>query len=81
MRKLFQMPMVGIPTPIQNIFNEIFRASQEADLVDIGNGFTFNGSFTETRELNVTSPTAANTNAVLATLIRDLQRGGATKAN
>lgn len=81
MRKLYQMPMVGIDQNIQNVFNEIFRASQEADVVDIGNGFTISGSFTETRTLNVAAPTAANIAAVLATLIRDLQRGGATKTN
>lgn len=81
MRKLFQTPMVGVPRNIQEIFNEIFRASQEGDLVDIGNAFTFTGTYVETRDLNLTAPTAANVAAVLSTLIRDMQRGGATKSN
>jgi hypothetical protein len=72
--------MPGVPMNIQSIFNEIFRASQEGDIVDIGGGFTISGSFTETRTLNVTAPTTANIAAVLATLIYDLQRGGATKS-
>lgn len=79
MRKLFQMPMVGIPHNIQNIFNEIFRASQDGDLVDIAQPYTITGTFTATRNLNVTSPTAANIAAVLATLLSDLQKGGTTK--
>jgi hypothetical protein len=81
MRKMFQSQMQGIPPNIQSIFNEIFRASQEADVVDIGNAFTFTGTYVETRALNLTTPTAANIAAVLSTLIRDMQRGGATKSN
>lgn len=81
MRKLFQMQMAGVPLNIQNIFNEIFRASQDGDLVDIGKGFTITGTYVETRALNVTAPTAANCAAVLATLITDMQRGGARKSN
>ncbi len=72
--------MPGVPPEIQAVFNEIFRASQEADGVDIGQAFSINGTFTETTQLNVTAPTAANTAAVLATLILYLQRGGATKS-
>lgn len=79
MRPLYLGQMHGIPQEIQNVFNEIEKASKEADVIEIGQGFTFNGSFTETRELNVTSPSAANIAAVLATLISDLQRGGANK--
>lgn len=83
MRKLFQMQMPGVPQNIQAIFNEIFRASQEADVVDIGNAFSFDDPdlYVETRELNLTAPSAANIAAVLATLIKDMQRGGATKSN
>jgi len=77
---MFQAQMLGVPPEIQSIFNEIFRASQEADLIDIGQAFSINGTFTETTQLNVTAPTAANTAAVLATLILYLQRGGATKS-
>lgn len=80
MRKLYQMQMPGVPAETQAIFNEIFRASQDGDMVDIGNGFTFTGTYVETRTLNLAAPTAANIAAVLATLIRDMQRGGATKS-
>jgi len=78
-RKLNGINMTGVPTLIQGVFNQIFRASQEADVVDIGQAFTITGSFTPTRNLNVTSPTTANIAAVLATLISDLQHGGSTK--
>jgi len=81
MRKLFQMQMPGVPPNIQSIFNEIFRASQDGDLVDLGQGFTITGTYTETRELDLSTPTAANVAAVLATLITDMQRGGAKKSN
>ena len=80
MRKMFQSQMPGVPAQIQNVFNEIFRASQEADIIDIGQAYTFTGTFTKTRQLNVTTPTLANAVAVLATLISDLQSGGTTKS-
>lgn len=76
MRKMSQPPMPGVPQQIQNIFNLIFKASRDADLVDIAQGYTITGSFIETRNLNVTSPSTANIAAVLATLILDCQRGG-----
>lgn len=72
--------MPGVPFDIQQIFNEIFKASQDADLVDIGNSFTVNGTFTETRTLNVTAPTLGNVAAVLGTLLRDFQRGGENRS-
>ncbi len=81
MRKMNAVQMPGVPLAIQSVLNQIFRASQEADVVDIGGAFTISGTFTPTRTLNVTSPTLANAVAVLATLISDLQHGGATKAN
>lgn len=77
MRKMFQSQMPGVPANIQSIFNEIFRASQEGDIVDIGQAFTITGTYVETRELDLSSPTAANVAAVLATLLTDLKRGGA----
>lgn len=79
MRKLKKSQIAGLPPNIQAAFNEIFRASQEADVVDIGGAFTITGTFTPTRTLNVTSPTLANAVAVLATLLSDLQHGGSTK--
>lgn len=55
---------------------EIVTASAEVDLLDIANAYTISGTFTETRTLNVTTPTAANIAAVLATFITDCKRGG-----
>lgn len=79
MRKLFLGQMPGVPQSIQSIFNEIEKASKDADGVDISAAFSVNGAFTETRVLNVTAPTAANVAAVLATLLADLKRGGARR--
>lgn len=79
MRKLVQPPMIGVPRNIQAVISEICRASQDGDIVDIGQAYTISGTFTATRTLNVTSPTLANAVAVLATLISDLQHGGSTK--
>lgn len=79
MRKLAQGSFQNLPPYLQQAFNEIYRASQEADVVDIGAAYTITGAFTETRTLNVASPTIANVAAVLATLLADLKRGGATK--
>jgi len=80
LRKLYQMQMPGVPMEVQSVFNEIMRASQEGDIIDIGQAYTISGTFTPTRTLNVTTPTAANLAAVLATLISDLQRGGTSKS-
>jgi len=73
------MPMPDVPLNIQNVFNEIFRASQDGAIEDLGSAYTITGTFTATRNLNVTTPTAANIAAVLATLISDLQRGGTSR--
>ena len=56
--------------------NEIQVASREYDICDIAKNFSFNAAFTQTLALAVTSPTLANTNAVLASLIQIMQRGG-----
>lgn len=66
-------------TAVAAALKEIMLASAEVDLTDIANGFKVSGSFTETRVLNVTSPTLANAVAFLATFIADCQRGGATR--
>lgn len=77
MRKLSQPSnLQNLPPQIQDLFNQIFKASRDADLVDIAQGYTLSGNFTETRILNVTSPTLANIAAVLATFLLDCQRGG-----
>lgn len=59
-----------------NAIKAIVRASAEVDTTDIFSPYTVTGTFTETRDLNVTSPSLANIAAVLATLIADCQRGG-----
>ena len=81
MRKLYKQPMPGIPANLQAMFNQIVEASQSGDITDIGGAFTVTGTYTPTRTLNVTSPTLANVAAVLATLIADLNAGGANRTN
>ena len=81
MRKLYKQPMPGIPANLQAMFNQIVEASQSGDITDIGGAFTVTGTYTPTRTLNVTSPTLANIAAVLATLISDLNAGGANRTN
>ena len=76
MRKINKPNMVGIPQQTQNVFDLIFRASQDADIVDLAQAFTISGTFTPTTTLNVTSPTAANIAAVLATFLLYCQSGG-----
>lgn len=77
MRKISQPPSLnGLTDQLQKLFNTIFQASQDADLVDIAQAFTLSGTFTETRTLNVSSPTLANLSAVFATFLLDCQRGG-----
>lgn len=57
--------------------SELLRASAEVDMTDIAQGFDVDDpSFTETRTLNVTAPTAANIADFLATFLYDLKRGG-----
>lgn len=77
MRKISQpQSLQGLDPQIQKLFNLIFAASRDADLVDIAQNYVITGTFTPTRNLNVTSPTTANIAAVLATLIFDFQAGG-----
>lgn len=61
---------------VRQAIREVELASAEFNLVDIANAFTVNDTFTETRELNVSSPTLANAVAVIATFIADCKRGG-----
>lgn len=55
---------------------QIINASAQVDTTDIFAPYTITGTYVETRELNVTSPSLANIAAVLATIIADCQRGG-----
>jgi hypothetical protein len=54
----------------------IQTASHQNDPVEIAQNFSISGTFSPTYALNLTSPTAANIAAVLATLITALQKGG-----
>jgi len=60
----------------RSILQAIIKASAEVDTTDIFAPYSIMGSFTETRDLNVTSPSLANIAAVLATIIADCKRGG-----
>lgn len=59
---------------------EIELASAEFNVVDIAIAFEITGSYTETRTLNVGVSTLAQTQAFIATLINDLQRGGESRS-
>jgi hypothetical protein len=58
---------------------EIERASYE-DIAEVADAYSITGTLTETRDLNVTAPTAANLAAVLGTLLTDLKRRGTNKS-
>lgn len=61
-------------------FREIERASYE-DIAEVADDYVITGTLTETRDLNVTTPTVANLAAVLGTLLRDLKKRGATRVD
>lgn len=65
---------------VHDALREIELASAEWNTVDIVAPYIVSGTFTETRTLNVTAPTIANIAAVLATLIKDMQRGGESRS-
>jgi hypothetical protein len=79
LRKLVQPQMPGVPMNIQSIFNEIFRASQEGDIVDIGGGLHFRlihrDKDTQCHGADDGEHRRSSRNPHL-----DLQRGGATKS-
>lgn len=58
---------------------KIEDASRGNDPVIIAQNYTLTGTNTATRNLNLTAPTLANVVAVLATIIQDLQKGGANR--
>lgn len=68
------------PHDFVSSLREIMTASSENDLLDLAQAFTISGAFTPTTTLNLTSPTAANIAAVLATLITYAQRGGVNRS-
>ena len=61
---------------VRAALREVELASAEVNLLDIANAFTIEGSFTETRTLNVGVSTLAETQAFIATFINDCKRGG-----
>lgn len=63
------------PDNVRESLNEIQRASQENDVVDIAQNFTITGS-TRSFALNTAAPTAANCAQVLAQLLEIMQKGG-----
>ena len=75
--KRVNLNLGGIQDPaIKAALQAIQLASAQVDLTDIANAFLVSGAYTQTRTLNVTSPTLANLAAVLATFIDDCKRGG-----
>lgn len=69
-------PVTINPNNVAASLDEIQRASHENDLVEIAQNFSMSGTFTPTYVLNLSSPSAANVAAVLATLIQVFQKGG-----
>jgi hypothetical protein len=59
---------------------EIARASQDGDVIDIGQAFTMDATPALTTALLVASPSLANTNLVLANLLQALQKGGINRS-
>ena len=58
---------------------EIENASVE-DAIAVADSYSANSTFTTTRQVNVTSPTAANIAAVLASFFADLRKRGIKKS-
>lgn len=64
----------------RDALREIELSSAEFNIVDIAIAFNITGTYTELRTLNVGVSTLAQTQAFLATLIADLQRGGQSRS-
>ncbi len=65
---------------MRDALRELELASAEWNTVDIAAPYVIEGTFTETRTLNVGVSTLAQTQAFLATLINDLKRGGESRS-
>jgi DNA replicative helicase MCM subunit Mcm2 (Cdc46/Mcm family) len=61
------------------LLREIENASVE-DAIAVADSYSANSTFTPTRQVNVTSPTAANIAAVLASFLADLRKRGVKKS-
>lgn len=72
---------LGVPAS-ENDFQWVIRAMREIENASriggdtIADGYTIDGTFTETRTLDLNTPSAANIAAVLATLLTDMKRRG-----
>ena len=62
------------------ILEEIQKASADENIIDIAAAFVVEGTYTETRTLNVGTSTLEETQAFIATLIGDLKRGGSNRS-
>jgi hypothetical protein len=78
----FGTPPVGARDPmvqwIDRAFRQIEIASQE-DLSTVFDEYSYTGTLTETREVDLTTPSVANLAAVLATLIVDIKKRGSRR--
>jgi hypothetical protein len=73
-------PVTINPRNTAAALTEIAAASRENDVVDIAQNFSFDTEPAQTTALLVGSPTLANTNAVLATVLQIMQKGGINRA-
>lgn len=82
MRRVDIDPSIGrVRDPAtRDALKEIQLASAEWNLADIAAPYVIEGSYTETRTLNVGVSTLAETQAFIATLIEDLRRGGESRS-
>lgn len=72
---------LGSPSDLPGVvraLREIENASFDS-IETVADAYTISGTFTETRTLNVTTPSTANLAAVLATIITDLKKRGAKR--
>ena len=57
-----------------------FENASTEDPIAVADSYGANATFTSTRQVNVTSPTAANIAAVLASFFADLRKRGVHKS-
>jgi len=69
-------PVTLNPSNVSASLKEIETASHENDVVEISQNFTTDAAFTQTLQLLTGTPTLANTNVVLATLLDLMKKGG-----
>lgn len=69
-------PVTLNPQNVTASLVELQRASHENDTLEIAQNFTFDATFAQAFQLLTGTPSLANTNAVLGTLLQLLQKGG-----